>query len=76
LPFDPLLAFMVLAMGAVAVAARVRDKGLVFTLGTFGQHQGASGSTAVLHDIQGMEMRRESNSLILFEKLLLKGFDD
>lgn len=76
LPLQPLLAFVVLTVRTVAMSARVRHEDLVFALGTFGQHQGTAGSAAVVHGVQGTEVRRKNRALILFEKLRHEGIDD
>ena len=67
---------MVLAVRAVAMAARVGDKAVMFTLSAFGQHQGTTGSTADLHGIEGIKLGRENRVSILFEKLCPKNSDD
>ena len=76
LPFQPLLAFVMLTVGTVTMPARMRDKGLVFTLRAFGQHQGTASVAAVLHGIQGIEMRGKNGIPVFFEKLRHEDIDD
>jgi hypothetical protein len=47
LPFQPLLAFMMLAMGTITMAAGMRDEDLFFATVTLCQHYGALRGTAL-----------------------------
>ena len=56
LAFQPLLALMVLAVGAVAMAARMWHKHLIVALIALSQHDRALRGTALLHGSQRFAM--------------------
>jgi len=56
LAFQPLLALMILTVGAVAVSTRVRYEGLMVALIALGQHNRALLGTALLHGSQCFAM--------------------
>jgi hypothetical protein len=59
LSFNPLLAFMMLAMGATAMAAGMGDVDTVLTIGTLQHHQVAALTAAASHRLQGLAMTRQ-----------------
>ena len=75
LPFQPLLAFMMLAMGTVAMAAGMRDEDLFFAAVALRQHHWALRGTALLQGGQRFELAGQ-RILIRRQKLGFKDLDD
>ena len=76
LTFQPLLAFMVLAVRTVAMTAGVGHEKLAVALGALRQHVGTGCSAAMLHGAQRLEMGRQQRILVLVQERGLEGFDD
>lgn len=78
LVINPLLAFMVLAMGTVPVAAGMRDIGLLAALviGTLDQHMRTMLLSALGHGLQGLFMTRQDKFLVLSKKAIPELVDD
>ena len=76
LAFQPLLALVMLTMGAVAMPAGVRHKDLTVTGGALRLHAWAERGTAGFHSGQCPLMTRQDRLPVLRQKPGLKGFDD
>ena len=76
LPFQPLLTLMVLTMRAVAMAAGVRDQGLMWAFAAFDQHHGAGLRAAVLHRHEGSIVVRGESIPVLGQEVGLEAVDD
>jgi len=75
---DPLLIFMVLAMGTVSVAAGMGDIGLfpALLIGTLDQHVRTMLLSAPGHGLQGLSMTRQDKFWVLIKKAILELVDD
>jgi hypothetical protein len=75
---DPLLAFMVLAVGAVSVSTGMGDIGLLGALmvGTLGQHVRSMALSALGHGPEGVFMSGQDNVFVLLQKGVPELVDD
>ncbi len=76
LPFQPLLAFVMLAVRAVAMAARMGDQYLMLTRRAADLHLGAGVGTAVFHRRECPEVFRGQSIPVLRAEISLEGVDD
>ena len=76
LTFQPLLAFVVLTVGTVAMPARVRHEDLVVAIGTLRPHPRTEHSAAVLHGRQRLEVGRQDRTLVLVQELGFKELNE
>jgi hypothetical protein len=76
LAFQPLLALVMLAVGAVAMAAGVRQQFLMVTFGALDLHLAAELGAALLHGCQCPIVHRGEPVAVLRQKVRLKGCDD
>lgn len=75
LPFQPLLAFVVLAMRTVAMAARIRDEDLFFAAVALRHHQALRGA-ALFQGGQRFALAGQQRILISRQEFGFKGLDD
>ena len=75
LAFQPLLAFVVLTVRAVAMTARVRQRDLVIALGAACLHPWAVTGTTHLQGGKRLAMRWQDLPLVLIQECGFKGFD-
>jgi len=76
LAFQPLLALVMLAVGAMAVPTGMGYQDLAVTRGALHQHAGAVRGTTGLHGGQRLAMTRQDLFLVLLQERGLKGFDE
>ena len=76
LALQPLLALVVLTMGAGAMAAGMGHEQRGLTFGALSLHQGTRRGTAELHSRQGMALARQDRLGVLGEILCLEGLDN
>ena len=75
LALQPLLAFVVLAMGTVPMTARVRHQDLMVTGGALHLYARTQRSATCLHGLQRATLPWQERLLVLVEKLGLEGSD-
>jgi hypothetical protein len=75
---DPLLAFMILAMGAVSVSTGMGDIGLFGALsaGTLGQHVRPMALPALGHGPEGVFVSGQDNVCVLVQEGVFEPADD
>ncbi len=76
LPFQPLLAFVMLAVRALALAARMWNQNMAFTRRTLDLHLGTGVGTAVLHRRECLELLGAQLVAVLRTEISLEGVDD
>ncbi len=76
LPFQPLLAFVVLAMGTVAVAAGMRDEHLFFAAVALRPHHRALRGTTLFQGGQRLALTGQQRVLIRRQEIGFKALDD
>jgi hypothetical protein len=76
LPFQPLLALVVLAMGTVAMAAGMRDEHLFFAAVALRQHHRTLRGAALFQGGQRFALTGQQRVLISRQKIGFKGLND
>ena len=76
LTLQPLLAFVVLTVGTVAMPAGVRHEHLMVTVGTLRQHPRTERRAADPHGRQRLEVGRQDRALVLVQELGFKELNE
>jgi hypothetical protein len=76
LPFQPLLAFVVLAMGTVTMTAGMRNENLFFAAVALRHHHRALGGAALFQGGQHFAVAGQQRVLISHQEFGFKGLDD
>jgi len=76
LPFQPLLALMMLAMGATAMSAGMRNEDLFFAAVALRQHHRTLRGAALFQGGQGFALAGQQRVLISRQEFGFKGLDD